>query len=182
MRKLNKRTFDKRALSPIFATLILATIVIIFGTVAYYYASNVTTSATNSYVSSVADSKQSVSERVSFENVVYSQNPGRANFKVYVVNSGTYNLQLDSLIVFNSSRQVIGYNATLYTNSPLKNIDDNSLIAGNSLAIGKDGYFEARLTKTGTDTVTSLTTGVYTIHIVTKGGSTSEYQISIPYN
>jgi flagellin-like protein len=177
MRKLKKRIFNKRALSPIFATLILAAIVIVFGSFAYYYASNVTTNATNNYVSSVADSKQSVSERVGFENVVYSPNP--LNFKVYIINCGAYNLQLDSLIVFDSNHNVIGYNSTLYSNSPLRSIDGDALIPGNSLAIGKDGYFNARLTKTGTDTIASLASGVYTIHLITKGESTSDYQVVV---
>jgi flagellin-like protein len=177
MKKFKLRIFDKRALSPIFATLILAAIVIVFGSFAYYYASNVTNNATNSYVSSVADSKQSVSGRIGFENVVYTQSP--ANFKIYVINCGQYTLQLDSLIVFDSNHQVVGYNSTLHTNSPLRYIDGDALIPGNSLAIEKDGYFNARLTKTGTDTVAVLAPGVYTIHLITKGESTSDYQVVV---
>ena len=62
MKKLQTWLTSRRALSPIFATLLLVAIVITFGTVAYYYVSNVTNTATNDYVSSVADSKQTISE------------------------------------------------------------------------------------------------------------------------
>ena len=179
MRKHKIPRYGTRALSPIFATLMLAAIVITFGTVAYYYASNVTTNATNEYVKSVADSKVSISERVGFENVVYSQNP--VNFKVYVINCGsTYNVQLNTLYVYNSNGQLVGYNATLSTNSPLKNIEGDALIAENILGVGKDGYFSARLTKTGTDTVNTLPSGVYKIHLITKGESTFDYQVVVP--
>jgi flagellin-like protein len=178
MKKIKIRIFDKRALSPIFATLLLAAIVITFGTVAYYYASNVTTNATNSYVSSVADSKVAISERVGFENVVFTQNP--ANIRAYLINCGSLNLQLSTLFIYNSNQQVVGFNATLSTNSPLRNIEGDALIAGNSLSIGKEGYFDARLTKTGTDKVSSLSPGVYTIHLITKGGSTFDYQFVVP--
>jgi hypothetical protein len=177
-RKKKMLRFNKRALSPIFATLILASIVITFGTVAYYYASNVTNNATNSYVSSVEDSKVAISERVGFENVVFNQNP--ANIRIYLINCGSLNLQLNTLYVYNSNQQLVGFNATLSTNSPLRNIDGDALIAGNSLNIGKEGYFDSRLTKTGTDRVSSLTPGVYTIHLITKGGSTFDYQFVVP--
>jgi flagellin-like protein len=179
MRKPKIPRYGTRALSPIFATLILAAIVITFGTVAYYYTSNVTTNATNEYVKSVADSKVSISERVGFENVVYSQNP--VNFKIYIINCGSSNnIELNTLYVYNSNGQLVGYNATLSTNSPLRNIDTDALIPNNSLHLGQEGYFNAQLTKTGTGTISSLASGLYTVHLITKGGSTFDYQVVVP--
>ena len=72
MRKLDVWLHNKHALSPIFATVLLASIVIIFGSVAYYYATNLTTTASNNYSSSVSNSQQSIAERIGFENVVYN--------------------------------------------------------------------------------------------------------------
>jgi flagellin-like protein len=178
-KKLENWIHNKRALSPIFATVLLAAIVIIFGAVAYYYASNVTTNATNQYVSSVADSQQSISERVDFENIVFTQNP--ANLNISIINCGiTNNLQINTLFVYDSNHQLVGYNATLTSNSPLRNIDLGTSIVGNCLLIGKEAYFTARLTTTGTNTVDSLPSGSYTIHLITQGESSFDYPFIIP--
>ena len=72
MRKLSVWSRNKRALSPIFATMLLAAIILVFGSVAYYYASNATSTATNSYVSTLSNSQQAIAERIAFENVVYT--------------------------------------------------------------------------------------------------------------
>jgi hypothetical protein len=179
--KMRKHKFplnNTRALSPIFATLMLAAIVIIFGTVAYYYASNVTTNATNEYVKSVGDSKVSISERLGFENVVYTQNP--VSFRIYVINCGSMNnVQLNSLYVYNSNGQLVGYNATLSINSKLKYIENGTEIESNSLGMGREGYFDAKLTRTGIGAVSTLPLGVYRINLITKGESTFDYQIVI---
>jgi flagellin-like protein len=177
--KMNLLSCNRRALSPIFATLILAAIVITFGSVAYYYTSNAATNAVNQYSSSVASSQQSISERIGFENVIYTQNP--ATFKVSIINCGiSTNLQINTLFAYNSTNQLVGYNGTLTTNSPLRNIDSGALIAGNSLNVGKDGYFTARLTSNGINTVNTLPAGIYTIHLSTKGGSSFDCPIIIP--
>ena len=54
-RKHSFRFLGKRALSPIFATMLLAAIVIVFGSVAYYFSSNLTTTATNNYASTIVE-------------------------------------------------------------------------------------------------------------------------------
>ena len=179
MKKLQTWLTSRRALSPIFATLLLVGIVITFGTVTYFYVSNVTSTATNDYVSSVADSKQTISERIGFENVVYTSNP--ANLRFYIINCGsTNNLQLNALFVYNSNQQLVGYSGDLFTNSPLRDIDvAGNPIAGNSLSIGEEAYFDAKLTKTGADTVASLSAGVYSIHLITKGEGRFDYQFVI---
>src|ERR1017187_4160558 len=93
MRKLCVWSRDKRALSPIFATMLLAAIILVFGSVAYYYASNAITTATNSYVSTLSNSQQAISERIAFENVVYtpSTSSSSANLTVYIINCGSAN-------------------------------------------------------------------------------------------
>ena len=167
---------DKRALSPIFATMMLATIIIVFGSVAYYYSSNLTTTATNNYVNAISDSQQAISERVGFENVVYSQGP--ANLTIYIINSGSQsNLQIGSVFVYNSNNQLVGYNGTV---SPLRSIDPPyTQFSSNSLSIGQEGYFNALLTA-GSGYVASLPSGSYNIHLITKMGSTFVYQFVIP--
>ena len=174
MVKLGVWSRDKRALSPIFATVLLASIIIIFGSVAYYYASNITTTATNNYVSTLSDSQQAMSERIGFENVVYTPSP--ATLTIYIINCGSANnVKINSVFVYDASHNIVGaYSGTSI--SALNPIDgatpSPTPITGNALNVGKEGYFTVTLGA-------GLTSGsIYTIHLVTHSGSYFDYDFS----
>jgi len=168
MGKLDIWSRDKRALSPIFATVLLASIIIVFGSVAYYYASNITTTTTNDYVSTLSDSQQAMSERIGFENVVYDQSS--TALTVYIINCGsTNNIKINSVFIYDASHTIVGaYSGNSI--SPLTPIDGTTPtptpITGNALNVGKEAYFTVTLTGP------SLTSGsIYTIHLITQSGS-----------
>ncbi len=175
-------SYNKRALSPIFATLILVTIVIVFGATAYYYTSNLTTTATNSYVGSITDSQQTISERVGFESVYFissddSNPPGVSpTLTVYIINCGSAsNLKVNAILlkIYDSSDNLLstqpyniepGIKSGAQVQSGMKNLNQNAL------GVGEEGYFVVKL-----PSGTSLTTGLYTIQLITKSGSSFEY-------
>ena len=174
MRKLITWSLNKRGLSPIFATMILATIIIVFGTVAYYYSSNLTSSATNSYTNSMSTSQQSISERIGFENVLYDSSSGKLT--VYLINCGSANnLQIDSIFIYDSSHNIVGQPFSGNQILPLQPIDRGTPtptpITGNRLNVGQEGYF--------TVTSNSLLSGsIYTIQLITKNGSSFNYEFN----
>ena len=107
MGKLGVWSRNKRALSPIFATVLLATIIIVFGSVAYYYANNLTTTATNNYVKNMSDSQQAMAERIGFENVVYTQS-SPATLKIYILNCGiANNVKINSVFLYDASHKLL---------------------------------------------------------------------------
>jgi FlaG/FlaF family flagellin (archaellin) len=180
LRKLNVWLRHKKALSPIFATVLLASIIIIFGTAAYYYSSNLTTTATNNYSSTLSNSQQSTSERISFENVVYSSSPN-SSLKVYIINCGSANgIQIGSVFLYYTSNytlvgQPIQGNARNSVGNhifPLYKIDSGAPIQSNSLNRGNEGYFIVPLSgllQSGTP---------YTIHVITQSGSAFDYDFT----
>jgi hypothetical protein len=148
---------------------LLASIIIVFGTVAYYYASNITTTATNDYVSTLSDSQQSIAERISFENVIYTQS-FPPTLKIYILNSGSANnLKINSVFIYNASHSIVG----AYSGNPISALNpiDGSIptptpITGNALNVGKEAYF------TVTMAGPSLISGsIYTLHLITQSGS-----------
>ena len=172
MRKFSIWSCDKRALSPIFATVLLASIIIIFGSVAYYYASNLTSTATNNYVGTLSDSQQAIAERIAFENVVYTNNPATLN--VYIINCGSANnVQINSVFLYDAGQNIVGAYSNSSSISSFRpiyaGIPSPTPITGNNLNIGKEGYF--KVTLDGPLTSDS----VYTIHLVTKSGSAFDY-------
>jgi hypothetical protein len=184
VRYLGKRDIwlhDKRALSPIFATVLLATIIIIFGSVAYYYSTNLTTTATNNYSSSLSDSQQAIAERIGFENVVYNSfSP--ANLTVSIINCGSANnVQINSVFLYDSSHNIVGaYSFSGGSISALKPID--SAVPAptiSSLNVGKEGCFTVALGKDTSGNDISLSSGsIYTIHLITKSGSAFDYEFT----
>ena len=169
MRKRGFRSRNKRALSPIFATMILAAIVIVFGSIAYYFANNLTTTTTNNYVSSLSNSQQAISERIGFEDVQYLSLP--QTLKVYIINCGiANNVKIDSVFIYNSNNNIVGAPFSGNQISALKSIDGGSQIPSNSLNVGKEGYFTISV---------SLSPGsTYTIHLITKSGSSFDYDFT----
>lgn len=167
MGKLGIWLHGKRALSPIFATVLLATIIIIFGSVAYYYSTNLTTTATNNYVSTLSGSQQVISERIGFENVVY--NGSSTTLTVYIINCGSANnVQINSLILYNTtSNNIIG----AYPVSALKSIDTGTQIT--SLNVGQEGCFNVTL-----GAGTSLSGSICTIQLITQSGSSFDYEFA----
>jgi hypothetical protein len=182
MRKLCNWLRDSRGLSPIFATVLLASIIIVFGSVAYYYSSNLTTTATNNYVKTVSDNQQSLSERISFENVVYLSSSNPLALKVYIINSGSANnVQIDTVFLYNTtSHNLVGQpiqgSARPSTGSlifPLFTLDGGAPIQSNSLNIGNEGFFTVPLTG-------ALQSGTsYTIHVITQSGSAFDDEFTL---
>jgi hypothetical protein len=164
---------DKRALSPIFATVLLSSIIIIFGSTAYYYASNITTTTTNDYVSSLSNSQQSIAERISFENVVYTRSTP-ATLKIYILNAGSANyLKINSVFIYDASHNIVGAysgNSISVLNPIDGSIPTPTPITGNALNVGKEAYFTVTLAGS------SLISGsIYTIHVITQSGSYFDY-------
>jgi hypothetical protein len=175
--KKSKWLLDRRALSPIFATVLLATIIIIFGSVAYYYSTNLTTTATNNYSSSLSDSQQAIAERIGFENVVYNGS-SPANLTVSIINCGSANnVQINSVFLYDSSHNIVG----AYSISALKPIDSavQAPTSISSLNVGKEGCFTVALGKDTSGNDISLSSGsIYTIHLITKSGSAFDYEFT----
>jgi hypothetical protein len=174
LRKFSVWSRNKRALSPIFATVLLATIIIVFGSVAYYYASNLTTNATNNYSSTISDSQQAIAERIAFENVVYSNNPATLN--VYLINCGSANnVQINSVFIYDPDQNIAGVYSNSSSISALMVITSRTpqpTISGNNLNVEREGYFTVTLTgPLKLDTI-------YTLHLITKSGSAFDYEFS----
>jgi hypothetical protein len=169
MKKSAIWSFDRRALSPIFATVLLATIIIVVGSVAFYFSTNLTTNATNGYVNSLAISQQSISERIGFENVIYNHTSN--TLTVYIINSGNANnLKLNLLFLYDVNNNLVG-NPVDLSSVTLRSIDGGAPVQGNLLNAGTEGFFSASA---------SLTPGsVYTLHLVTKSGSAFDYEFSL---
>ena len=182
LRRLGVWLRDKRALSPIFATVLLASIIIVFGSVAYYYSTNLTTTATNNYSSSLSNSQQSITERIGFENVVYNSS-SPAHLTVYIINSGgANNVQINSAFLYDSTHNIIGaYSFSAGSISALKPI--SSAVPAptpiSSLNIGKEAYFMITLGKDTSGNNILLSSGsIYTIHLITKSGSDFDYEFT----
>lgn len=171
MGKLNVWLRNRRALSPIFATVLLATIIIVFGSVAFYYSSNLTTTATNNYVSTLSNSQQAISERIGFENVVYTSS-STATLTVYIINCGSANnVQISSVFLYDHIQNIIGAYSGIAEISGLNSM--GTPIMGNALNVGQEGYFSVNL-----GTGVYLTNSIYTIHLITQSGGTFDYQFT----
>jgi hypothetical protein len=178
MRKLCVWSRDRHALSPIFATVLLASAIIVFGSVAFYYSSNLTTTATNDYLSTLSNSQQAISERIGFENVVYDQSS--KTLTVYIINCGSANnIKIDSVFLYDGSHKIAGgspYSGSTQI-SALQPIDRSSPsptpITGNALNVGKEAYFNVTLNQ---DTI--LSDPIYTIHLITQSGSYFDYEFA----
>ncbi len=180
LKKISNWSHSKRALSPIFATVLLASMIIVFGSVAYYYSTNITTNATNSYVNSMSGSQQSIAERIGFENVAYNSS-SPAKLTVYIINSGsTNNLQINSTFLYDSSHNIIGvYTFSSGSISALKPIDSGVPTPNSGLNVGQEAYFTITLGKDASGNNISLTSGsIYTINLITKNGSDFNYEFS----
>ena len=128
---------DKRAISPIFATMMLVAIVMVFGTVAFVVSSSLTQNATDQYTDAVEDSQQSISERLSFENVYY--NSATKTLTIYVINSGmAENVQINSVLIYDNNG-VVGNGYSGSQMSALPSIDGGSTLTG--LNVGEEGVF-----------------------------------------
>jgi hypothetical protein len=150
---------------------ILATIIIIFGSIAYYFSSNLTTTATNSYTSSASTSQQAIAERLGFENVLYNSSP--ATLTVYIINSGsTSNVQINTVFIYDVNHSLVGQ--PQQGSQPgnifnLYNIDNNAPIQSNSLNVGQEGYLTV-------PNVSLMHGSIYTVQLITKNGSNFNYE------
>lgn len=168
--KRNFRPFGRRALSPIFATMLLAAIIITFGSIAYYFSSNLTSTATNNYVQTSTNSQQAISERIGFEDVQYASSS--STLSIYIINCGSANgIQINLVFIYDSNNNIVGqpYSGSqaghIFT---LYSIGSGTQVQSNSLNVGKEGYF--------TVTPVTLVHGTfYRIHLITKSGSSFDY-------
>ena len=172
---------NRRALSPIFATVLLASIIIVFGSVVYYYASNITTTSTNNYSNSLSNSQQSIAERIGFENVLYNSS-SPAKLTIYIINSGSANnIQINSVFLYDSTHNIIGaYSSSDGSISALKPIDPAvpAPTTISSLNVGKEASFTVTL-RTDSSGNNILSSGsIYTVNLITKSGSDFNYEFS----
>jgi flagellin-like protein len=163
-RKRNKLFTNKRALSEIFSALILAAIVIIAGAFAYNYANTTTTVATNSYVSSAINAQNALSERVGFENVIYSQTSN--DLTVSIINCGSVNLQVKYFFIKNAQNQLVISPMSL---PPLTPLQGSQIGSDDNLNVGKEGSFIVILTP-GLNT-----SSTYILTLITARGSSFDY-------
>jgi hypothetical protein len=176
MRKLRVWSRNNRALSPIFATVLLATIIIVFGSIAYYYSSNIVNTSTSDYSYTISNSQQSIAERIGFENVVYSSSP--PTLTVYIINSGgSNNLQINSVFIYDTNHAIVSVyfgSDQVSALSPIASIQPSPTpIKGNSLNIGSEAFFVVTLK------APSLNAGsIYILHLITKSGSAFDYEFS----
>lgn len=170
-RKFPKISNNKLGLSPIFATVMLAVIIIFAGSLAFYFSTNLTTTATNQYSNAISNTQQSLSERVGFENIVYKTSP--TTLTIYIINCGSANnLQLNSVFLYDSNHKQVGQPYSGSQISALYQIDTGTPIIDNHLNAGDEGYFRITLGE-------SLTSGsMYTLHLITKSGSSFDYEFS----
>ena len=153
---------NRRALSPVFATMMLVAIVMVCGSVAFFFSNNMTKNATDEYLSNLSASEQSISERMSFQHVQY--NPVSQTLTIYLLNYGTTNdIKLNSLILYDQEHKIVGGPYDL-TSTALRPIDDGDVILSNSLNSGDEGYFAVTLT-------TSLEDELYRINLITQSGA-----------
>lgn len=163
---------NRRALSPIFATLLMVAIVIIFGAVIYTYANNATTTASNDYVTSTTKNSEAISERIGFENIVYNS-AGQGSLMVSVINSGTVNnLKIVSLFLYDSSRQPVG--EFYYPVPALTTFSTPPVTFASGLGVSQEGYFNVNLKMSQ-----PLQSGLYTVRLITERGSNFEYQFAV---
>jgi hypothetical protein len=175
MRKLITWSLNKRGLSPIFATMLLAAIIMVFGSVAYYYSSNLTTAATDDYISTSSNNQQAISERIGFENAVY--NSSSQTLAIDIINCGiANNVQISSAFLYDTSHNIVGQprQGSIPSPSggpifPLYSIDNNNVqLQDNRLNVGQEGHFTI-------NSVLLSTGSMYTIHLLTKSGSSFDY-------
>ena len=169
MTKIGRWARNKRGLSPIFATVLLAVIVILCGSIAFYFSNNLTSTATNNYISTAANSQQSVGEGIAYEYIAY--NPSPPILTVYIMNYGTSNgVQLNSVFLYNANHTIVGAYSGIQI-SALKPIDGGTPIPTNvGLNSGKEAYFTVTLN------ASLSTTSLYTFHLITQSGSTFDYE------
>jgi uncharacterized protein (UPF0333 family) len=179
MLKFQAWSRNKRALSPIFATVLLAAIIIVVGSVAYFYASNVVTTSTNDYSSTITNSQQAIGERLAFENVVYNASSTN-RLTVYIMNCGGSNgVKLNTAYLYDSKHNIVAVFSSQNANSisPLKSIDSPSATPSSSLNVGKECYFTLGKDTSG-NTFTLSTSQIYTIHLITKSQGAFDYDFT----
>ena len=182
MRKLGVWLRNRRGLSPIFATVLLASIILIFGSVAYYYSNSLITKSTNNYSSSLTNSQQAVAERIGFENVIYNSS-SPATLIVYIINSGiANNVQINSVFLYDSNQNIVGaYSVSGGSISALDLIGSSvtppTPISG--LNVGGEAYFTITLgTNSSGNNISLISGSIYNINLVTKSGSTFDYEFT----
>ena len=175
--KRNFRLLNRRALSPIFATMLLAAIIIVFGSLAYYFSSNLTTNTTNNYVSTLSGNQAAIAERISFENVVYTRSS--TTLTVYIINSGSEsNVKINTIFLYDASHNVVAY----YPNSVNPNQITLQPIGGGAtitagLNVGKEAQFT--LSNVKLKTGAPLTPGsIYTLQLTTQRQSVFDYEFA----
>jgi hypothetical protein len=168
---------NKRALSPIFATVLLAVIIISIGSVAFYFSNNLTKSTTDNVIDIVSSSKQSMSERIGFENLAYDS--AAKTLTVSIINCGlASNLKISGLIIYDINHNIVGQPYSGSAVSALSPINtafpSPTPITSNSLNVGQEAYFTVYNVAQSNGSPLS-SESIYTLHLITQSGSLFYY-------
>ena len=166
VRLIRNLLLSKRAVSVALTTLIITAGVIAAGIAVLYWAYSWGNIANNQYANTVGNNQNAIEENIAFEFVNYSSVTNQLT--VYVINCGLSNgVTLDQLYLWNGANLPIGS----YSIGQLYRIGENTPISMNSLNQGDQGYF----------TITpspKLSSGYYTLRIVTGSGRNFDYSFS----
>ncbi len=159
-RKIRSLLFNKKAASVVVSTIILTAMVVAVSIAVLYWTQAMSKIGNTEYANNTKASSNAVEERIGFEQVSYSGN----SLTVYIINWGkTDNITIAHVLVLDGSYNYVGSNKTTIT---LTDIDSNLPILGDTLGIGRDGYFTTPIFNSN-----SFQTGdIYYVRIVTSDG------------
>ncbi len=160
---------DKRAVSVALSTLIISAAVIAAGISVLFWAYSWGNIANQQYSQTVTSNQNATSERISFEYAAYAS----GKLSVYLINSGQVDdAGIARVYVWNSDGQVVGtYPTESSPMSQLMYIGGTTVIPGNTLAKGEEGYF--------TISNLSLNSGYYTLRVVSERGRNYDTSITV---
>ena len=176
IRKGKRLLSTNAALSPVFSTLILVAIVVICGTIAYVSADNITSTNTDTFVSTAKNDQAALSERIGFENVAYDSVSN--NLTVCIINCGKVDdLQIQYLFLYNitnNQQELIGH----FTDPILVGLGES--ITLNNLNILQEAYFEVNLSALSPPLELTLGSDtIYLLHLITQRGSGFDYTLVV---
>ena len=128
--QLNKKRLSNRALSPIFATLIILAVVTVLFIPVFIWASGLTSQTEDSW----AQSGQTATERIVIEEVSLTTD----QIKIYVRNIGKTAVSINDVLIEDSDKKIITYDQTqseLITLIPGTTTTKDSIVQGELIAI-----------------------------------------------
>lgn len=187
MRKTALETRSRKALSPIFATLIILAIVTVLFIPVFIWATGITSSSQNSWQESgVTATERIVIEEVGFNNTSPS-GPEAQNCTVYVRNIGETAVTINDVLIIAPSGAVHAYQK-LPLPAPYPSPAPDQLstwVPGTSTPLDsttKGNLMELKLPRINcTDSIFRIESGkTYTIKVFTTRGVSDTYQVVAP--